>query len=62
MSVILVFCVFVVIGDALAVDISAAVEHFSQPASLMVFLALFILVFWIGWLLAVRFTERYLIR
>jgi hypothetical protein len=62
MSVILVFLVFVVIGDAIAVGISSIVEQFSQPASLLVFLGLFVLVFWIGWILAVRVTERYIIR
>jgi hypothetical protein len=62
MSVILVFLVFVVIGDAVAIGISSVVERFSQPASLLVFLGLFVLVFWIAWLLAVRFTERYLVR
>lgn len=62
MSVILVFVAFVVLGDAIAVGIASAVERFSEPASLMVFFALFILVFWIGWIMAVRVTERFLTR
>jgi hypothetical protein len=62
MSVILVFLVFVVLGDAIAVGISAVVEQFSHSASLFVFLALFVAVFWIGWVLAVRVTERYFVR
>ncbi len=44
MSVILVFLVFVVFGDAIAVGISAMVEPFSHSASLFVFLALFVAV------------------
>ena len=62
MSVILVFVVFVLIGDAAAVGVSSVVERFSEPASLMVFFALFVLVFWISWMLAVRVTERYFLR
>jgi hypothetical protein len=62
MSVILIYVVLVVAGDAIAVAISTVVEHFSKSASLLVFFALFIAVFWVSWVLAVRITERYLIR
>jgi predicted tellurium resistance membrane protein TerC len=53
-AVILVFIGFVLVGDAAAVGIATLVERFSEPASLLVFFALFVLVFWIGWMLAVR--------
>jgi hypothetical protein len=62
MSVILVFAAFVLVGDTLAVLISAMVERFDKFLSLLVFLGLFMLVFWIAWSLAVRITERYLLR
>jgi lipopolysaccharide export LptBFGC system permease protein LptF len=62
MSVILVFVVFVIIGDSIAVAIASYVERFSEMASLLVFFALFIFVFWIAWKQAVRITERYLLR
>ena len=62
MSVILIFAIFVVVGDALAIGISSIVERFSNTASLFVFLGLFILVFWVAWICAVRVTERYLSR
>jgi hypothetical protein len=62
MSVILVYVAFVIIGDSIAVAIATFVERYSEPASLLVFFALFVLVFWIGWWLAVRVTERYLVR
>ncbi len=62
MSVILVFIGFVLVGDTIAVVISAAVERISQSASLMVFFVLFTLVFWLSWMLAVRVTERFLVR
>jgi len=62
MIVILIYAVIVLIGDAGVVTVAAMVEHFSKTASLVVFFALFTLVFWIGWILAVRITERYLVR
>jgi uncharacterized membrane protein YesL len=62
MSVILIFAGFVLVGDTLAVGISYLVEQVSNSISLMVFLALYILVFWISWKLAVHVTERYVIR
>jgi hypothetical protein len=61
MIVILVFVAFVLAGDIAAVLISSAVEPFSKFASLLVFLALFIAVFWGAWLTAVRVTERYFV-
>ena len=62
MSVILIYIVFVLIGDAAAVAISYMFERVSNTASLMVFFALFIFVFWAAWQLAVRVTERYIVR
>jgi hypothetical protein len=62
MSVILVFIAFVVLGDSLAVGIATIVERFSHSASLLVFFALFVLVFWVAWRMAVQVTERYLLR
>ena len=50
-----------VVGDALAVLISSVVEHFSESASLLVFLGLYAGVFVISWLVAVRITEKYFI-
>jgi hypothetical protein len=62
MSVILVFIAFVVIGDAAAIAISYMFEGVSEMASLVVFLALFVLVFGVAWKLAVYVTERYIVR
>ena len=62
MSVILVFVALVIAGDTIAILISAAVEHWSQAGSLMTFFALFAFVFYAAWQIAVRITERYLIR
>lgn len=62
MAVILVYVVIVLIGDAAAVAIAGEVERISQGASLMVFFVLFALIFWVGWILAVRITERFLVK
>jgi hypothetical protein len=62
MSVIVVFLAFVLVGDAIAVGIATIVEHFSNTASLLVFLALFISVFVAAWHAAVYVTERYILR
>jgi hypothetical protein len=62
MSVILIFVIFVLIGDTAAVGISYEFERISNSVSLMVFFALFIVVFGIAWKLAVLVTERYIVR
>ena len=62
MSVILVFVAFVLVGDGIAVGIASIVEQFSESASLLVFLGLFVLVFWVAWQSAVHVTERYILR
>ena len=59
MSVILIFVAFVLVGDTAAVFISYLFERISNFTSLMVFLVLFAVVFYVAWQLAVRVTERY---
>ena len=62
MSVIAVFVAFVLVGDTAAVYISYLFERVSNFTSLLVFLALFMLVFGVAWKLAVIVTERYIVR
>jgi hypothetical protein len=62
MSVILIFLVFVLIGDTAAVGISYLFERISNSASLLVFFALFALLFYVAWKLAVFVTKRYVVR
>ena len=62
MLVIAVFLVFVVVGDTLAIGVASMVEKFSEMASLLVFLALFMGVFVVAWYAAVYVTERYILR
>jgi len=56
MKLIACYVVFVLIGDGIAYVVGRSVEHWSQPASLPVFLACFFLVFWGAWRLAIRVT------
>ncbi len=51
------FVISIVVGDLVAIGISAIVEQFSKPLSLFVFLALFLGVIPIAWRVAVRATE-----
>jgi hypothetical protein len=51
------FAITVVLGDLIAIGISAVVEQFSKPVSLIVFLILFLGVIPIAWRIAVRATE-----
>jgi hypothetical protein len=62
MAVILVYVVLVLIGDAAAVVIAGKMEDISQTASLITFFILFALIFWVGWILAVKITERFLVK
>jgi hypothetical protein len=62
MSVIAIFVAFVLVGDTAAVFISYLFERVSNFTSLLVFLALFMLVFGVAWKLAVIVTERYIVR
>ncbi len=56
MQLLAVYVVFVIIGEIGAYFVGRSVEHWSETASLPVFLTCFFLVFWIAWVLAVRLT------
>jgi hypothetical protein len=62
MSVILVFVVFFIIGDAIAFGIGAVVEQFSAAAGMLVFLAFFMGSAIASWRAAVYVTERFIVR
>jgi hypothetical protein len=62
MSIILVFIVFFIIGDAIAFFIGATVEKFSSTAGMLVFLACFILSAIGSWQAAVYVTDRFIVR
>ncbi|MSO68316.1 MAG: hypothetical protein EXQ82_11095 [Pseudolabrys sp.] len=56
MQLLAVYVVLVVVGEFGTYLIGRSVEHWSETASLPVFLACFFLVLWIAWILAVRLT------
>jgi cytochrome c biogenesis factor len=56
MTLIIAFVLSVLVGDLIAVGIAEIIERFSEQLSLWVFLALFFLVFWGAWIIAVRVT------
>ena len=62
MSAILILVAFVLIGDSVAIGISTQFERVSESVSLLVFFALFVLVFYLAWRGAVYVTERYILR
>jgi CDP-diglyceride synthetase len=57
MVLIIVYLVFMVIGDILAYFIGSAVDRTWPTASLPVFLGLYFLFLYVAWLLAVWITE-----
>ena len=62
MSILLVFVALVIVGDAIAVGIAYQLEQLSSTVSLMTFFALYVLVFYVAWRLAVFLVERYLVK
>jgi hypothetical protein len=56
MKLIAAYVILVIIGEGIAYGIGRAVEHWSEPLSLPVFLACFFVVFWGAWRLAIRLT------
>ena len=61
MQVIVVFALFVVGLDALAVGICSIIERYSEHVSLLVFLSLFVGNFVLAWHLALYVVERYFV-
>lgn len=57
MSLIVIYIISIFVGDLVAVGIAEVIERFSDKAGLVVFLALYFLVFWVAWQFAVRITE-----
>jgi len=58
MRLLFMFLVFAVAGQAANIGICLALEqHYSRAATLAVFFALYLGVFWLAWRLAVRLSE-----
>jgi hypothetical protein len=56
MRLIAVYVILVLAGVLIAYGVGRVVEHWSEQASLFVFLGLFFGALWGGWRLAVRLT------
>lgn len=54
MKLIATYVLFVLVGEAISYFIGRSVEHWSETASLPVFLACFFFVFWAAWRVAIR--------
>jgi hypothetical protein len=54
MKLLVFYCVFVVVGEAIAYVVGRAVESWSPGASLPVFLSCFFFTLWAAWRAAVR--------
>ncbi len=61
MQVIVLFVAIAAIMDVVAVGICSLIERWSEWASLLVFLGLFVGNFIVAWNLAVYLTEKYLV-
>jgi hypothetical protein len=58
MSLILVYLALMITGDFIAYLIGITVEQRWPGASLTVFLAMYFLLLWVAWVIAVRITRR----
>jgi membrane protein implicated in regulation of membrane protease activity len=59
MSLLVVFFVSLVIGQAISIGIGLMVERVVSPyAGLVTFIACYFAMFWVTWRFAVRVTER----
>jgi uncharacterized membrane protein YphA (DoxX/SURF4 family) len=61
MQILVLFALFVVGLNAIAVGICTLIEAYSEYASLLAFLGLFVGNFIVAWQLALHITERYLV-
>lgn len=57
MWIILVYVINVVIGEAVVIGLGLYLDRITPEASLPTSIGLFFVVLWIGWILAVRWTE-----
>lgn len=58
MSLVVAYIVCLVVGQSITIAIGLAVDRFYSPAvSLPVSIALYFLMFWVCWRIAIRVTE-----
>jgi cation transporter-like permease len=57
MSLLIVYVVLVIAGDFVAYFIGLGIERTVPAASLPAFLAMYFLLLWVAWVIAVRITQ-----
>jgi len=57
MWILIVYVLIVLVGESLVITLGLLLDRIYPLASLPVSLSLFFAVFWLGWVLAVRWTE-----
>ena len=57
MKLIVYYLVLSLLGDSAAVALCLGIERVAPAISMPIFLALFFLILWAAWVLAVRLTE-----
>jgi len=57
MWLIVVYVLNVLVGESIAIIAGLSLDRTYPSASLPISLSLFFIVFWLGWVLAVRWTE-----
>jgi hypothetical protein len=57
MKLIVYYLVLSLLGDSAAVALCLGIEQVAPAISMPIFLALFFLILWAAWVLAVRLTE-----
>lgn len=57
MQLMFVYAVTLIIAEAIAVGIGEIVEIYFPSASLIAFMAMFLAMLWVAWIIAVRLTN-----
>jgi hypothetical protein len=57
MGILVLYVLNVVVGESIVIAIGLGLDRTYPYASLPISLPLFFIVFWLGWVLAVRWTE-----
>lgn len=59
MRLILVYIAILVVAEAIAVGLGQVVEIYYPSMSLIVFMAFFMTMLWLAWIIAVRLTRNW---
>jgi len=58
MQLMFVYVAVLIVAEAVAVGLGEIVELYYPNASLIAFMALFLIMLWVAWIVAVRLTRR----